>query len=88
MTNHSHPLFLCFKASGSSNTDNKDGFENRNWNRDVIHLRYEMQHAHSEWEELFLSQKPFAVRTSFIRSISDFYPLAGEEVSDKSLFMA
>jgi hypothetical protein len=37
------------------------GFENRNWNRDVIHLRYETYHVQSEWEELFLYQKPFAV---------------------------
>lgn len=57
---NTHIPLLC--TAGTSATDTKDGFENRNWNRDVIHLRYEMQHPHNEWDELFLSQKPFAVR--------------------------
>lgn len=69
LTRKSH--FLCSLVSspflplaGQQHASTHGGFEHRNWNKDIIHLRYELQHVYSEWEELFLSQKPFAVRDS------------------------
>jgi hypothetical protein len=66
-------IILLFSAlDGPQSGSLTRGFDHRNWNRDVIHLRYETQHVHSEWEELFLFQKPFAVRFPSIMPFCSF----------------